>query len=253
MRKRYKAFSLLLTLLLGVQIGLPPVAVFAAQESDVYFKDYNDGNISGWTPAKGTTTFSADQGAVKAVTQGAVIIADQESPQVANAEYEVKLKFNQAATRFGLVYRFVDSNNYNVIQYDAGTWGWDAMKGGAETYGNITAPSFTFAAGQVYTLKLRYEKDSVNLSIDGNNVLTTSLPSISTSAGKIGLRSWYDNKTIWIDDVKVAPIVSTDPVPKPITITEVLSSDTMKVEIDKEFRGLNNIHGWTAVLKCTDS
>ncbi|WP_440961867.1 endo-alpha-N-acetylgalactosaminidase family protein [Paenibacillus nitricinens] len=235
MRKRYKAFSLLLTLLLGVQIGLPSAAVFAAQESDVYFRDYNDGNISGWTPAKGTTTFSADQGAVKAVTTGVVIIADQDSPKVANAEYEVKLKFSQPATRFGLVYRFVDSNNYNVIQYDAGTWGWDAMKGGTESYGNITAPSFTFAADQQYTLKLRYEKDSVSLSIDGNNVLTTSLPSLSTSAGKIGLRSWFNNKTLWIDDVKVTPIVSTDPVPRPITITETLSSDTMKVEIDKEF------------------
>lgn len=185
MRKRYKAFSLLLTLLLGVQLGLPSAAVFAAQESDVYFRDYNDGNIDGWAAAKGTTTFSADQGAVKAVTQGVVILADQDSPQVANAEYEVKLKFSQPATRFGLVYRFVDSNNYNVIQYDAGSWGWDAMKGGTESYGNITAPSFTFAADQQYTLKLRYEKGSVALSIDGNNVLTTSLPHYRQVQGRL--------------------------------------------------------------------
>lgn len=236
MKKRFKSFSFLLTMMLSLQMCLPAAGVFAAQDPDVYFKDYNDGNIAGWKAARGTTAFTADQGAVKAVTQGAVILADQESPSIANAEYEVKLKFNQAATRFGLIYRFVDSDNYNVIQYDAGAWGWDAMKGGKETYGNISAPAFTFAAGQIYTLKLRYEKDSVQLWIDGNSILTTNLPSLSMEAGKIGLRSWFDNKTILIDDVKVSPVTATpDPERKPITITDSLVSDRMTVEIDKEF------------------
>lgn len=235
MRKRFKSFSFLLTMLLGIQMCLPSAAIFAAEETDIYFKDYNDGNIAGWTAFRGTTTFTADQGAVKAVTQGAVFLADQESPQVANAEYEVKLKFNQAATRFGLVYRYKDQDNFNAIQYDVGSWGWYQMKNGEATYGNISSPAFTFAAGQQYTFKLRYEKDTVDLSIDGNNVLTTSLPSLSTGAGKIGLRSWFDNKTILIDDVKVTPIITNDPVPKPITITETLRSNALAVEIDQEF------------------
>ncbi|MFX3635373.1 MAG: endo-alpha-N-acetylgalactosaminidase family protein [Candidatus Pristimantibacillus sp.] len=237
MKRSFKPVSLVLTMLLGLQLCLPSAAIFAAEPSGVYFKDYNDGIVSGWATGKGTAaTFTADSGAVKAVTTGAVILVDQESPQFANGEYEVKLKFNEVPSRFGLVYRYVDSNNYNVIQYDAGSWGWDALKNGAETYGNIASTdSPTFAAGQQYTFKLRYEGDGVQLWIDGNSILTASLPSLSTTGGKIGLRSWFNNKNFTIDDLKVTEVVVDTVTPKPITITDTLVSDQLTVEIDKEF------------------
>lgn len=240
MKRSTKPFSVLLAVLLGIQLCMPSAAVLAAETTDVYLKDYNDGSIAGWTAGKGNTAFTADNGAVKAVTQGAVIVYDQDSPQYADGEYEVKLKFNEAPTRFGLVYRYVDSSNYNVIQYDTSSWGWDSVKGGVETYGNIASTSPTFAAGKQYTFKLRYVKDSLELFIDGTSVLSTSLPSVPTGAGNIGLRSWFANKTITIDDLKVTEAKVTTPDPKPITVIDTLASEQMTVEIDKEFPRVKN-------------
>lgn len=235
MKRSFKPLSFLLALLLGLQVSLPSAAIFAAGEDGVYFRDYNDGIISGWTAASGTATFTAEDGAVKVATQGRVILADLESPAYADGEYELKLKFNAVPSRFGFVYRFVDDKNYNVIQYDNGGWGWDSLQKGSETYGDIPSTSPAFEAGKQYTFKLRFTSDSVQLWVDGASVLTASLPSLPTGAGKIGLRSWYDNKIFTIDDLKVTKVEVTTPKPKPITLTDTLVSDAMTVEIDKEF------------------
>lgn len=235
MKKWDKVLSLLVTMALGAQLVLPATAVFAAEES-VYFKDYNDNIITGWTTSKGTATLTPDNGTVKAVTTGAVILADTASPSLANGEYEVKLKFADVPSRFGLVYRYVDSNNYNVIQNDLNSWGWDSVQNGTETYGSITSTnSPVFEAGKVYTFKLRYAGDQVQMWIDGVSVLNTSLPTVLTGKGKIGIRSWFNNKTITIDDVKVSEVVVSEPVVKPITVTDTIESDLMSVMIDQEF------------------
>ncbi|MDQ6422158.1 endo-alpha-N-acetylgalactosaminidase family protein [Paenibacillus sp. LHD-117] len=235
MKKRVKPLSILVTMALGAQLLLPSAGVFAA-EGDVYFKDYNDNVITGWSTGKGTATFAPDNGTVKAVTTGAVILADTASPSLANGEYEVKLKFAAVPSRFGLVYRYADSNNYNVIQYDVSSWGWDSVQNGSETYGNLTSTnSPTFEANKTYTFKLRYVDDSVQLWIDGVSVLNTSLPTVRTGEGKIGLRSWFNNKTITIDDVKVSEAQAEEPVAKPITVTDTIGSEEMSVVIDQEF------------------
>ncbi|NOU70273.1 hypothetical protein GC098_02270 [Paenibacillus sp. LMG 31458] len=254
MKKHLKQTGMMLTVFMGLQTCIPAATIFAIDqtqdqasvfstnsittqtlENGVYSKDYNDGNISGWTAAKGTTAFTPDNGTVKAVTQGAVILADLESPKYANGEYEVKLKFNQVPTRFGLVLRYADKNNYSVIQYDTSSWGWDVLKNGVESYGNINSSGSTFEANKQYTFKLRYENDSVQLWIDGVSVFNTTLPSLLTNAGQIGIRSWFDNKTFFIDDVKLTEVKVNNPVPKPITLIDTIASDQMTVEIDKEF------------------
>ncbi|RIX52389.1 hypothetical protein D3P08_12975 [Paenibacillus nanensis] len=237
MRTRLKAISLLAAMALGVQLMMPAAPLFAAEGGgEVYFKDYHDNDITGWTAAKGTATITPDNGTVKAVTTGAVILADTASPSLADGEYEVKLKFAAAPSRFGLVYRYADSNNYNVIQYDVSGWGWDSVQNGSETYGNLTsANSPTFEAGRTYTFKLRYAGDNVQLWIDGVSVLNASLPTVLMGEGKIGLRSWFNNKTITIDDVKVSEVEIAEPVAKPITVTDTIESERMSVVIDQEF------------------
>ncbi|MHA0856127.1 endo-alpha-N-acetylgalactosaminidase family protein [Paenibacillus sp. CMAA1364] len=233
---RKKAFRILLTTLLGLQLCMPPAAIFAAESVPAYVNNYNTGDISGWTVGRGVATFAAENGAVRAATTGAVILSDQKSPALANGEYEVKLTFNEAPSRFGLVYRYVDSSNYNVIQYDAGSWGWDSLSNGTETYGNITSTnSPTFVAGQQYTFKLKFESDHVEMSIDGVSVLSTSLASLPKGAGKIGIRSWFTNKSFLIDDVKVNEVVVNNVVPRPITITDTLTSSDLTATIDREF------------------
>lgn len=237
MRTRLKALSLLAAMALGVQLMMPAAPLFAAEGGEeVYFKDYNDNVITGWTASKGTATITPDNGTVKAVTTGAVILADTASPSLADGEYEVKLKFAAAPSRFGLVYRYADSNNYNVIQYDVSGWGWDSVQNGSETYGSLTsANSPTFEAGKTYTFKLRYAGDNVQLWIDGVSVLNTSLPTVLTGEGKIGLRSWFNNKTITIDDVRVSEVEIAEPEAKPITVTDTIESERMSVVIDQEF------------------
>ncbi|NOU90717.1 hypothetical protein GC102_34060 [Paenibacillus sp. LMG 31460] len=254
MKKHLKQTGMMLTMFMGLQTFIPAATTFAidqtqeqasilsinsitthALENGVYARDYNDGNISGWTAAKGATAFTPDNGTVKAVTQGAVILADLESPKYANGEYEVKLKFNQVPTRFGLVLRYADKNNYSVIQFDTSSWGWDVLKNGVESYGNIDSSGSTFVANKQYTFKLRYENDSVQLWIDGVSVFSTTLPSLPTAAGQIGIRSWFDNKTFFIDDVKLTEVKANNPEPKPITLTDTITSDQLTVEIDKEF------------------
>jgi len=234
-KKGLLPFGLLLSALLTLQFCFAGGNAFAAEDGDAYFKDYDDGSISGWQLASGTATLSPEDGTVKAVTQGPAILADMDSPKISNGEYEVKLKFNKPATRFGFVYRFIDQNNYNAIYFDVSDWGWQTMKDGKQTYGSIQPTSQTFAAGRQYTFKLRFENDGIELFVDGQSVLSKTLPGIPTAAGKIGLRSWYDGKTINIDDVKVTKVNVVVPEPKPITETDTLTSGLMKVEIDKQF------------------
>jgi endo-alpha-N-acetylgalactosaminidase len=250
-----KQTSVALALFMIMQMGVPAALVYAdgntgnnvtALSQDVlnqaaaalasYSRDFNDGDISGWNAVKGTTTFSADNGTLKAVTTGAVVFVDQKSPVVKNGDYEIKMRFKDVPSRFGLVIRYVDTNNYAVIQFDNGTWGWDYMKNGTETYGNIeTLTNPSFEANKEYSFKLSYFDDSVKLTLDDNVILNTTLPSIPMSAGKIGVRSWFANKTINIDDVKVNERTIADDHARPITLVDTLTSDLLTAEIDQEF------------------
>ncbi|MDQ6423283.1 endo-alpha-N-acetylgalactosaminidase family protein [Paenibacillus sp. LHD-117] len=247
MKSYYKKWSVGLSLSLSLLLISPSAVVFAdgsseeaaqvvaLEEESVYFRDYNDGNISGWSRARGTTTFAADNGAVKATTTGAVIVYDNDSPAYTNGEYEVKLKFNAAPSRFGLVLRYADSNNYSVIHYDVSNWGWGLMKNGQESWGDIANSSYTFEANRVYAFKLRYEENQISMWIDGQPLFSESVPSLPLNAGKIGLRSWFANKVIHIDDVKLTELKIDRPEEKPIEVTDTLQSDDMSVVIDKEF------------------
>ena len=230
--KPKKILSYLLAIMLCLQICIPVVSADGLQS---YSQDFTDGLVGGWHVAKGNGTVVVENGALKAITTGSTILADSSAPTLTNGEYEVKVKFNAAPSQFGLVYRYVDSNNYSIIQMDSNSWGWDLFVNGTETYGTIAANPVTFAANQVYTFKIQYVEDQVQLFIDGVRIFNTSLPNIPIQAGKIGFRSWYTAKTFFIDDVTLNEIAVTPVETFPITNTTTISSDELSVVVDTEF------------------
>lgn len=215
-----------------------PVDAVEPEETvaELYQRNYDDGNIEGWTVATGAAEFTADQGAVKAVTNGAAILADVNSPAFENGEYQVKLKFAEKPARFGLVVRFADAQNYSVIQYDTNGWGFDYLVDGEEKYGNITSSnSVAFEAGKEYIFKLQFIDDQFKMWIDGERTFSTSLPEMPKVAGNIGLRSWYDDKQIWIDDVQFKKMSPQVIAPEPVLQTDTIQTEDLLVIVDQLF------------------
>lgn len=210
----------------------------AAQETgSVYIKDFNDGNVSGWKKGagSGTATFAADNGALKATTTGAVVSYDVYSPVITDGIYEMKMKFDTVPGRFGFVIRHANEANFSAIYYDTSNFGWYAVKDGAESYGSIDSSNYTFQANREYAFKLEYVDDQMTVSIDGQELFSASTPNLPVIAGQIGVRSWFNNKVIHIDDVKLTEVKVDRPVQQPITVTDTLQSADMTVVIDKEF------------------
>jgi len=263
-KKAIKQTSAAIALLMSVQMGVPATLVFAdgttsAVTSNIssraaaalasYTKDFNDGNVSSWKVAKGDATLTADNGTLKAETVGSTVLVDTDSPVIKNGEYEIKMKFKDVPSRIGLLIRYVDANNYALIHYDNNNWGWDFLKNGTETYGGIeTVSNPVFEANKEYTFKLRYIDDSVQLWLDGNEVLHATLSDIPMAPGKIGIRSWFANKTINIDDIKLTEKEAGNVNTRPITITDTLASNILTTEIDKEFPRVKQ-YTWNATGK----
>ena len=250
-KRAMKQTSAAIALFMSVQMGVPATLVFAddatsAVTSNIsstaaaalasYTKDFNDNNVSSWKVVKGSATLTADNGALKAETVASTVLVDTDSPSIKNGEYEIKMKFKDVPSRIGLLIRYVDANNYALIHYDNNDWGWDFLKNGTETYGGIeTVSNPVFEANKQYTFKVKYIDDSVQLWLDGQEVLNTTLSDIPMAPGKIGIRSWFANKTIHIDDIKLVEKESGNANTRPITITDMIASNQVTAEIDKEF------------------
>lgn len=73
------------------------------------------------------------------------------------------------------------------------------MKDGTEHYGDLASVAMT--NGQTYDVKVSFVDSDMKLWIDGQLVGSATVGYILNVPGKIGLRTWFDNKVLFIDDI----------------------------------------------------
>ncbi|MFX3635372.1 MAG: glycoside hydrolase N-terminal domain-containing protein [Candidatus Pristimantibacillus sp.] len=178
--------------------------VFADEvvNEDIYSQNFDDDQAGGWRADTGTVNISVDNKALKLVAQPPSQLVDNYSPVYGHGELEMKVKLTSGVGRFGVLFRYVDSNNYAGVLYDGGTWLWYAKNKGAEQYSSI-ATNPVMVNGQYYTIKVEYIDSAIKVSVDGSQIYSGEVGALPTDAGKIGIRTWNNAQTLNIDDVKL--------------------------------------------------
>ncbi|MEC0089700.1 glycosyl hydrolase family 95 catalytic domain-containing protein [Paenibacillus macquariensis] len=201
---RKKVLSLVALLVFIQILGVNGTGqVIAAENVEVaYTQNFEDDQVGGWRADTGTVGISVDNKALKLVAQPPSQIVDANSPAYAHGELEMKVKVASGTGRFGVLFRYVDSNNYAGVIYDSGNWLWYAKKLGAEQYSSI-ATSPVLVNGQMYAIKIEYIDKVIKVSVDGTQIYTGEVGALPVDAGKIGIRTWNNTQTLVIDDVKL--------------------------------------------------
>lgn len=244
-RKLKKSVTVSLALLTALQLyaAVPSSTVLAA-DGEAYFQDYNNGQIGGWKKTSGSATFSIVNNMLKVVTSGVTLMVDDNSPSYQNAELETKLRVESGQGRYGFLFRYVDVNNFAGVVYDNGNWLYYYYKNGVESYGTIASKSMS--TNQTYDIKIRYVDSDIILWIDGEKVAAATVGGMPSAPGKIGMRTWFDSKTLYLDDTKLTPYTKpTAPQPDPNAVNYVLESGTLKAEVDSTFPRVDN-YVWKA-------
>lgn len=204
-----------------------------------YQQDFSSGSSGDWTLADGDAALSAvllPEGgyALKIETkenQNTIIVA-KNSPNLHDAEYEAAVKLSGDATRLGLVFRYIDNNNWSAVQYDEnGNWVWSNVTDGNEAYERIIT-GIELQPDTFYTIKLRYTGKSIKIYLNNKKIYSSIISGISVRSGKIGFRAWYTGKTIHLSNIM--NFTQTPPPPKPFE-EQAIESEAMKVILDNTF------------------
>ena len=221
--------------------GIIPVSlqpVFAESELRVYTRDFNDSETATdgfkFAHGNGSASFEAGDGVLKVTTTSNTFFIDNNSPEFDNGIFEVKVKTSVNSGRFGLVVKYSDASNWLLVGYDAGNWGYETPAGWNYSY---SGPSFV--SGSQYTLKVKYLGNIVTLWVNGDEIFTDEVSGVPENPGKIGFRSWYDTKTLEIDDIYYEELeYAEEPTPEePTTEPNIttIESDKLEVSIDEIF------------------
>lgn len=168
---------------------------------DVYLQNFDSGEVGGWkkTSTTGSATFNVENHTLKVASAPVAIMADDNSPVYKDADLAMKLKIQTGTGRVGMLFRYNDVNNYVGVIYDLGKWLWYYVKDGTEHYGDLASVAMT--NGQTYDVKVSFVDSDMKLWIDGQLVGSATVGDILNVPGKIGLRTWFDNKVLFIDDI----------------------------------------------------
>ncbi|MGL4992245.1 MAG: endo-alpha-N-acetylgalactosaminidase family protein [Sarcina sp.] len=223
--------------------GMEDVAVVAnlevRSEPLKYALDFeSEENAGEWVTAKGDVTNSLVDGKLNLVMKGASTVADVNAPDIMNGSLEGEFTTTADTGRVGLVFRYVDENNYGAINYDAGSWVWKNYTDGQETYGGFGSNPVQIEANTTYKFRLEFEDTTIKLIINDEVVGEQSVAGIPVVPGKYGVHSWFANKTVTLDNVKFEENGEFDDssVPDELPLEEkYIQSETMKVTLDNRY------------------
>ncbi|MEH7336103.1 endo-alpha-N-acetylgalactosaminidase family protein [Neobacillus drentensis] len=263
-----KTISLFLSLFMVIQIFAFKVpflsTAYAANAGQLnqydwqnpYVQNFDDGNIGGWQAAVGTaSTLTVENNQMKVVRgkDNNLIVVDQNSPQLADGDYEFQFTLKEGDSRVGAIFRYTSSSSWAFAGYNNndGTW---LIECPGNWKDGIKGPKLV--PDKQYTMKVRFIGNKVTLWLDGQQVFdeSVSLTGFPTGAGKIGVRTWYDNKTLLFDNFKYStPAPAEQPGIRLITDTDIIASNAMNVTIDKQFPNVVKYEKNSAVMYGTNS
>ena len=178
----------------GVSSGIEPI-VHAAVIQQQYTKDFEE-SIDGFEKVYGGGIVSHVDGGLNIEAANwpdegnYTLVVDNNSPELKDGVIEVDMKVKSDAGRLGIVFRYVDENNYNMIGYDvSGNWILKNIKDGNDVQTTIVSQGLSLQNGTTYKVKVAYTGSEVQLYVDDN--LLYSGESLTTDTeGKIGFRNW---------------------------------------------------------------
>lgn len=183
----------------------------------------------------GSVTFNADAGSNKIVYNNI--------PEIFEGSFEVDVTSDKDLTRFGLIYRVLDSGNYNYVgigdnpkSYFLEIFGprnaWTSMTQGPE-----------FKAGEKFRMKVEFAEDNATLYIDGDKIDTWTLEGGVSDPGMLGFDKSRGAANITLANFKLEGIV-----PPPPPEEDTLSSEYMDVLIGTYFPRVIEYHVGDKVL-----
>ncbi|MDU3722111.1 MAG: hypothetical protein E7G24_02720 [Clostridium celatum] len=128
----------------GVSSGIEPI-VHAAVIQQQYTKDFEE-SIDGFEKVYGGGIVSHVDGGLNIEAANwpdegnYTLVVDNNSPELKDGVIEVDMKVKSDAGRLGIVFRYVDENNYNMIGYDvSGNWVLKNIKDGNDVQTTIVS------------------------------------------------------------------------------------------------------------------
>ena len=195
-----------------------------ASEDYAYNQEYDDFSSTSWTNLIGDGTINKNMDNDVPGTEGKkgyleisrdatadnkLVFLENQSPSVKDFEAEVRFQLNpeegNAAGRFGLVFRGKDANTYGFVGYNGGETakGKWLIETATKWKDDIEGP--TIEAGQWVTMKVKVQRNNITLTVNDNEIFngTVNMGDFPQEAGKFGYRTWFDNKSINVDYLKV--------------------------------------------------
>lgn len=204
-----------------------------------YQQNFSSDSLGSWTVVDGDAGLSAlllseENYALKIAAkenQNTIIVAD-DSPNLRDGEYEAVVKFSGDATRIGLIFRYIDNNNWSAVQYDInGNWTWHNVTDGNQANGKIVT-SIELQPDIFFTIKIEYVGSNIKIYLNNKKIYSSVIPAISARSGKIGFRAWYTEKTVYLSNIRC--FAQKAPPPK-IFEEQFIESEAMKVILDNTF------------------
>lgn len=178
----------------GVVSNLSSV-VQAATIEQQYLEDFEDG-IEGIDKVYGGGIISHVDGGLEIQAanwpdQGQYTLAvDNNSPVIKDGVLELDMKVKSHAGRLGLVFRYVDTNNYSMVGYDvSGKWVLKTVTNGKESETVLVQNGINLNNGQTYKMKLVFAGTLLELYVDGS-LLYSGNTLVDSEGGKFGFRQW---------------------------------------------------------------
>ena len=162
---------------------------------------------------------------------------DTAAPDIKDGEIQYKIEIKgDKAVRLGFVMRHAANDNYGMLNFDAGGWGWQKRVGNEGPYGPVDAKSNVKLLPDVeYAIKIRYKGNQYTLWVDGEKVIDGTY-ALSNDAGKFGIRNWFtSNRKVILKDIVYKEYEEVSlPDPNPVE-EQMIESKTMKVVLDNNY------------------
>ncbi|WP_230192975.1 LamG domain-containing protein [Paenibacillus sp. CECT 9249] len=215
----------------------PAKAAVGATPANPYHVTFEDGNNGDWKAGDGTVTLNVKDGALNVDNRGRTAIYDNQAPSVKNGYLSMKVRFESEPKQFGILFRYIDKNNYaGLIQDGQNNWLYYTMINGQEGYGGIATKPYNLAAGQTYHFEVTFDDGNAALKIDGNELFSGSIGALPVQNGKIGMRSWFANKSWNIEEVTYYGLDGgSEPNPDAEIIELTSSSGAVSAFVDNTF------------------
>lgn len=196
---------------------------------------FQDGQMGSWTDVVGGNKRTLQDGALDFIRETSKgnnsVSLLQDSPEQADGEVEAAFKIKNGEGRVGVIVRGVDADHWVFVGFNTGKWLIEVPGAWKD---DITGPAI--AADTLYILKVRYEGEKITIWLNGEKFYedTPTLAGgkkIQTQAGHVGVRNWYDTKTISYNYFKNGAVGSI-----PEIVPEIIQVDPVHVftEIGEE-------------------